>query len=135
MIVCSFHHFMVDMILETDILTYGSAGHEPAFYFNSKKETFYDLESKGLLLGVMPEVKYPQFTIQLEENDFIMIVTDGVTELLNYDVMESRNLLKEIAFSLRHLSAQEMCEKIYLELQRLQDYNLHDDFTIVILKK
>lgn len=121
--------------IRNGVITYSSAGHEPALYFNSKNEIFYDLESKGLLLGVMPEVKYPQFTVQLEENDFIIIVTDGVTELSNYDVRESRNLLNEIAFSLRHLSAQEMCEKIYLELQRLEDYNLHDDFTIVILKK
>jgi len=121
--------------LEKGILTYSSAGHEPALYFNSNDGSFYDLESKGLLLGVMPEVKYPQFNIQLEENDFIMIVTDGVTEIRNYEVAESRKLLKEIAFTLRHLSAQEMCEKIYVELQRLQDYNLNDDFTIVILKK
>ncbi|CAM5216469.1 Sigma-B regulation protein RsbU (Phosphoserine phosphatase) OS=Ureibacillus acetophenoni OX=614649 GN=SAMN05877842_111149 PE=4 SV=1 [Ureibacillus acetophenoni] len=121
--------------VKNDILTYGSAGHEPALYFNSKGETFYNLESKGLLLGVMPEVKYPQFSIRVEMNDFIMIFTDGVTELRNCDVAESRNLIKDIAFSHRHLSAQEMCEKIYLELQRLQDYNLNDDFTIVILKK
>lgn len=121
--------------VDSSILTYGSAGHEPALYFNSKENAFHDLECKGLLLGVMPEVKYPQFNIRLKENDFIMIVTDGVTELRDCDVIDSRNLLKEIAFSIRHLPAKEMCEKIYLELQRLQDYNLDDDFTIVILKK
>ena len=121
--------------IEHGVFTYGSAGHEPALYFSAKNESYYDLNSKGLLLGVMPEVKYPQFTIQFEENDFIMIVTDGVTELKNYDVIESRNLLKKIAFPLRHLSAQKMCEKVYSELQKLQDYNLNDDFTIVILKK
>ncbi len=121
--------------IEKGVLTYSSAGHEPALYFSSKFGSYVDLESKGLLLGVMPEVKYPQFNIKLEENDFIMIVTDGVTEIRDCDVIEARSLLKEIAFSLRHLSAQEMCEKIYAELQRIQDYNLNDDFTIVILKK
>ena len=39
-----------------------------------------DLESKGLLLGVMPEVKYSQFKAELGEKDFIVMITDAVTD-------------------------------------------------------
>nr|WP_106781578.1 PP2C family protein-serine/threonine phosphatase [Lysinibacillus timonensis] len=121
--------------IRRNIFTYGSAGHEPAIFFRASDETFHDLESKGLLLGVMQEVKYPQFDIELKDGDFVMIITDGVTELRNCDVLEARSIIKRTVYSLRHLPAQEMCERIYFELQRLQDYNIDDDFTILILKK
>lgn len=121
--------------LENNIFTYGSAGHEPAFYYNAAEQKFYDLESKGLLLGILPEVKYPQFELQLQENDFIMVVTDGVTEFRKLEQMNSRELIQQIAISCKHLSGQEMCEKIYKELHKLQNFHLEDDFTLVIIKK
>lgn len=121
--------------LENDVFTYGSAGHEPALYYNAAEQKFYDLESKGLLLGILPEVKYPQFEVQLEENDFIIAVTDGVTEFRKFDEIDSRELIQQIAISCKHLSSQEMCETIYKELYKLQDFRLEDDFTVVIIKK
>ena len=122
--------------LANDIFTYGSAGHEPALYFNAKEQTFIDLDSKGLLLGVLPGIKYSQKDIQLSENDFIIMFTDGVTEFRNYiEKFDSRTYIKELAKSLKHFSAQEMCDKIFENLNKLNNYQLEDDFTIVILKK
>ncbi|MEO4054908.1 PP2C family protein-serine/threonine phosphatase [Solibacillus sp. CAU 1738] len=118
-----------------DLFTYGSAGHEPALYYSSVEDTFYDLESKGLLLGVMPEVKYPQFEVQLQNNDFIIMMTDGVTEFRKDETINSREIIGNLARSLCHLSAQQMCEAIYEELQKLQKFGLEDDFTVVIFKK
>lgn len=123
--------------LENDIFTFGSAGHEPAFYYNSKEQRFTDLDSKGLLLGVLPEMKYTQNDIHLSENDFIIMVTDGVTELrkINNDNFDSRTYIKELAKQLKHLSAQEMCDEIFENLNNLQEFRLEDDFTIVTIKK
>ncbi|NLY79732.1 MAG: PP2C family protein-serine/threonine phosphatase [Lysinibacillus sp.] len=121
--------------LENDIFTFGSAGHEPAFFFNSAEQTFIDLDSKGLLLGVLPEMKYSQNDIHLSENDFIILITDGVTEFKKMANFNSRSYIKELAKSIRHLSAQEMCNKIFEDLNNLQDFSLEDDFTVVIIKK
>lgn len=121
--------------LKQDIFTYGSAGHEPAIYYNAKSQTFHDLETKGLLLGVIPEVTYSQVDIQLKDNDFIILFTDGVTEFRKKDDFESRQYIKQLALKYTHQSAQEMCEMIYKELQKLNNFQLEDDFTIVILKK
>ncbi|WP_346215039.1 PP2C family protein-serine/threonine phosphatase [Kurthia sibirica] len=38
------------------IFTYASAGHEPALLYKAKEEIFIELESEGLLLGVLPDV-------------------------------------------------------------------------------
>lgn len=121
--------------IQNDIFTYGSAGHEPALYYSLEQNQFYDLESKGLLLGVMPEVKYAQYDIKLAKGDFIMMMTDGVTEFRKQDEVDSRKVIEELARQYIHLSAQEICEKLYEELKKLQDFGLEDDFTVVILKK
>ncbi|MBD8038278.1 PP2C family protein-serine/threonine phosphatase [Solibacillus sp. A46] len=121
--------------VENGKFTYGSAGHEPSLYYNSSKRTFFDLESKGLLLGVMPEVKYPQYEVQLEEGDFIVMMTDGVTDFRKQGELDPRDVIKNIALSYRHFTAQEMCEKMYAYLKSLPEFDLEDDFTVVIFKK
>lgn len=118
-----------------NIFTYGSAGHEPALYYKSSENKFYSLESKGLLLGVMPEVKYPQFEVKLEEGDFIVMMTDGVTEFRNQEHIDSREFIEALLLKNKDLSAQKMCEMLYGELQKLQNFLLNDDFTVVIVKK
>lgn len=118
-----------------NVFTYGSAGHEPAIYYCAREQTFYDLESKGLLLGVMPEVKYPQHELSLEENDFILMITDGVTDFRKQGKLDPRDVIKKIALKYSNLSAQEMCEKMYSYLKALPDFDLEDDFTVVIFKK
>lgn len=121
--------------VENSIFTYGSAGHEPALYYKAAEKKFYSLESKGLLLGVMPEVKYPQFDVTLDQGDFIVMMTDGVTEFRKQADVDSREIIEELLLEYLDLSAQKMCEMLYKELQKLQDFGLEDDFTVVILKK
>ena len=117
------------------IFTYGSAGHEPALHYKASEDKFYALESKGLLLGVMPEVKYPQFEIEVDEGDFIVMMTDGVTEFRKQEDLDSREVIEGLLLNLKHLNAQQMCDVMYKELQKLQEFGLEDDFTVVILKK
>ena len=121
--------------IQNQIFTYASAGHEPAMYFNSELDKFETLESKGLLLGVMPEVSYSQFELTLKDNDFIVMITDGVTEFRNQEDELTRKLVEELLYDMKELSAQKICEKLYKEVQKLQDFGLEDDFTVVIFKK
>ena len=118
-----------------DVFTYGSAGHEPALYYNAATQQFSDLESKGLLLGVMPEVKYAQHDIKLASGDFVMMMTDGVTEFRKQADRDARKIIENLSLQYMHLTAQEMCEKMYEELKKLQSFGLEDDFTVVIMKK
>lgn len=121
--------------LENNIFTWSSAGHEPALYYNSTEQTFYDLETKGLLLGILQEVKYNQHDIKLNDNDFLILMTDGVTDFREMEEFDSRDYIKDLALSISHLTAQEMCEVIYKKMQELLNFNIEDDFTIVVIKK
>lgn len=115
--------------------TYASAGHEPPLFYNAKKNSFTELQARGLLLGVVPNVKYEQHSIMLEKNDFIVMMTDGVTECRSKEGFIEQQTIMEIIESVRDESAQNMVEYVFHKLEELQDFEQRDDFTLVIFKR
>jgi len=119
---------------ETNLFDYASAGHEPGFYYDAKADSFEDLEAKGLVLGVDRHVKYLQYEQQLSKGDMIVLLTDGVTECrIEEGFIERLDIIKLIR-KYMHLSPQEIVESVYKELEKLQHFQLRDDFTLIILK-
>lgn len=117
------------------IFTYSSAGHEPAFYFNNGNNQFSDLHSEGLLLGILPDVKYFESEIELKEGDFLVVVTDGVTDFKTNHDFDSREYIKQLTLKNRYLNAQQLCELIYNEYSLMDHIQIDDDFTIVVIKR
>ncbi|WP_205407177.1 PP2C family protein-serine/threonine phosphatase [Sporosarcina sp. PTS2304] len=120
---------------ETSTLRYSSAGHEPALFYRAAQQEFSLLESKGLLLGVQEQAKYEERVVKLEEGDFIAVMTDGVTETRTEKGFMEMEMLEELLCRVKSESAQTMVDSLFNELSKMQDYQLHDDFTLVILKK
>ncbi|MHA6259820.1 SpoIIE family protein phosphatase [Sporosarcina sp. CAU 1771] len=117
------------------VFYYASAGHEPALLYKAKSQTFIELGAKGLLLGVQPNVVYEERSIELEENDFIVILTDGVTETRTTQGFIEEDFIKNLLVEVKDESAQTMVDEVYGKLGQMQDFVLRDDFTIVIFKK
>ncbi|WP_409303961.1 PP2C family protein-serine/threonine phosphatase [Peribacillus sp. SCS-155] len=117
------------------IFSYASAGHEPGFYYEASTGTFKDLDAKGLLLGVDKKTKYRQYEKQVEPGDMIVLLSDGVTECRTSEGFIERETLVEYIHKNIHLSAQEIVNNIYKELEKLQHFQLRDDFTLIILKR
>lgn len=114
---------------------YASAGHEPGFYFDSALGEFKEIEAKGIVLGVSNEVNFKQYEREVKVGDMIILLTDGVTECRQGDrFIESEEVLRIIKRYI-HLPAQEMVENVYRHFERLQDFQLRDDFTLLILKR
>lgn len=120
--------------LDTNMFTYASAGHEPGFYYEAQTKTFKDLQTRGLLLGVLPHSTYKEFKIQLKKGDMIILLTDGVTESKRRDEFIERQYLIKVFEQFIHLPAQQMVNEVYRHFERLQDFELQDDFTLIILK-
>ncbi len=114
---------------------YSSAGHEPGFYYNAEQNTFEEIKAKGLVLGVNPDTDYRQYERRLHQGDMFILLTDGVTECRQGErFIESEEVLNVLArFS--DLPAQEMVNKVYKHFERLQNFHLRDDFTLIVLKK
>ncbi|BDG78752.1 MULTISPECIES: phosphoserine phosphatase RsbU [Bacillus] len=115
--------------------TYASAGHEPGFYYSQKDNAFYDLEAKGLVLGISQDYDYRQFDQYLEKGDMIVLFSDGVTECRTENGFLERLDIQKLIEEHMCCSAQEMVKNIYDSLLKLQDFQLHDDFTLIVLRR
>ncbi|PLT33558.1 PP2C family protein-serine/threonine phosphatase [Bacillus sp. V5-8f] len=117
------------------IFTYASAGHEPGFYYEAATGEFKDLDARGLLLGVDKKTKYTQYERQVRTGDMIILLSDGVTECRTSEGFIERETLVEYIEKNIHLGAQEIVNNIYKQLEKLQHFQLRDDFTLIILKR
>ncbi|MGX1266325.1 sigma-B regulation protein RsbU (phosphoserine phosphatase) [Rossellomorea marisflavi] len=117
------------------LFSYSSAGHEPGFYYNAGTCEFEDLDAKGLLLGVDKKAKYREYERTVEEGDMIILLSDGVTECRSEEGFIEREDLVELIRRYNHLPPQEIVNSVYKELERLQHFELRDDFTLIIIKR
>lgn len=116
-------------------LHYSSAGHEPGFYYDASKDTFEEIETKGLVLGVSPDSDYRQYERVINKGDMVILLTDGVTECRQGDrFIESEEVLEVIREN-ADLPAQKLVDRVYKHFERLQNFQLRDDFTLIILRK
>lgn len=60
-------------------MTYASAGHEPAWWL-STETGIRELDSTGLILGVVRDASWDETTIDMHPCDRLLIVTDGISE-------------------------------------------------------
>ncbi|PLS15901.1 phosphoserine phosphatase [Bacillus sp. M6-12] len=117
------------------VFSYASAGHEPGFYYEAASGEFRDLDAKGLLLGVSKKTKYQAYEKKVEPGDMIILLSDGVTECRTDDGFIERDTLIQYIQNNIHLKAQEIVNNIYKQLEKLQHFQLRDDFTLIILKR
>lgn len=120
---------------ETHIFSYSSAGHEPGFLYRHKTGDFSEIEAKGLLLGVEKRTKYKQYEQPIDVGDMIILMSDGVTECRSEEGFIEKEILISYIKKYIHLPSQEIVTSIFKELEKLQHFQLRDDFTLIILKR
>ncbi|WP_112179730.1 MULTISPECIES: PP2C family protein-serine/threonine phosphatase [Paraliobacillus] len=117
------------------VFSYASAGHEPGFYYHADKGEFEEIEARGLVLGATDQSKYQQFERHIKKDDRIILLTDGVSECRVGDRFIEREEVLDVIKEYIHLPAQEAVEHVYKHFERVQDFQLRDDFTLIILRK
>jgi serine phosphatase RsbU (regulator of sigma subunit) len=71
-------------VLATDgRLTYSNAGHNPPMLIG--RGGVRRLDTGGLILGLFPQARYEEDTLQMEQGDTLVVFSDGVTEAPNAD--------------------------------------------------
>lgn len=119
----------------TNCLSYASAGHEPGIYYDAAKGQFEELYAKGLLLGVDKNTEYIQMEKQVQIGDVIILMTDGVTECRTEEGFIERGYLIDSIRQHIHLHPRQIVVNVFKHLERLQHFQLRDDFTLIILKR
>lgn len=113
-------------------LNYSNAGHNPPILLRGDK--VFRLEEGGALLGVFPEWKYEQRTIELQSGDRILLFTDGLSEaedLAGEELGEDR--LVEIFRQVRGLPAPEIQTYILNTVRDFCHGNFRDDATLLVI--
>lgn len=119
--------------LHEGALTYTNAGHNPPILFRGG-EVFF-LQKGGMILGVLPNMTYEEEKLQLKKGDIIIFYTDGITEASRGDVYFGVERLLEIVKNNMSLSAEEIMEKILVNISKfVRDSSEGDDTTIIVLK-
>lgn len=66
-------------------LTCANAGHPLPIHYCAKTKDCRPVGPRGLMLGVIEDVDYAEISIQLEADDRLVFITDGVTEASGED--------------------------------------------------
>jgi serine phosphatase RsbU (regulator of sigma subunit) len=61
-------------------LRFANAGQPMPYRYHAAHDRCEPLEARGLMLGILPEGSYDEFTVQLDPGDRLVLYTDGVIE-------------------------------------------------------
>ncbi|GJM24037.1 MAG: hypothetical protein DHS20C16_04520 [Phycisphaerae bacterium] len=114
--------------------TYCNAGHNPPILVRGNDVT--ELETGGLVIGVLPESTYDKDVVELESGDILVFYTDGVTESTNYDdELYGFDRLCESVFKYRELEVATMTQQLLWDVRRFAGLaDQSDDITIVVAR-
>ncbi len=127
--------FFADFDPNNLTLRYANAGHNYPILVSEKNGVKY-LEEGGLLLGAFGGVSYEQGEVRLEENDVLLLYTDGLNEAVDErDEQYGEARVLEMLHRHKHLSAAEIQKHILDDVRRFAvKSELQDDMTLVVLK-
>lgn len=73
---------------ESGRLVYANGGHNPPLIVHADGSSTLVSAVGGLALGIAPDFKFPEHSIQLAPGETLILYTDGVTEAMNADQEE-----------------------------------------------
>jgi serine phosphatase RsbU (regulator of sigma subunit) len=121
---------------ERNQLTYVNAGHNPPIWVKCDG-TLERLTRSGVALGASEEARYEQRVIQLDQEDSLLLYTDGLTEAFNNDgEFFGDTRLDEALVSNSCSSAHELIDVVEKSLiDFVQDMPAADDLTMLVVRR
>ncbi len=98
--------------LNTGILTFANAGHNPPLIFKQRTAEYLKVKPNLMLAG-MPDMKYTDHQVHIEKGDRVFVYTDGVTEATNasQELYGEERLLHAVT-KLKDYSSKDLLENI-----------------------
>jgi putative ABC transport system permease protein len=125
-------------------LRYVNAGHNAPYLFRAGRQSSADgassdieqLSVGGTVVGMFPEVRYEEATVELYRGDVLLAFTDGVPEAHNPENEEfGEARLQQLLRQTAHLTADEIGARISAEMKNwIRDAEQYDDLTFIVMK-
>jgi phosphoserine phosphatase RsbU/P len=115
-------------------LYFANAGHTAPFF--KKEGGLWDrLNSKGIMIGGLPDQVYQELSIQFEKDSIVLFYTDGITESVN-EAGEQFGQERFLA-ELNHLNPESAEDLLEMILEKVEDHTRgqaqKDDLTLLVL--
>jgi len=128
--------FYVSYSVKTRLLRYSNAGHNRPLLLKRKAPGCSDLDTEGLILGVLPEVVFEEKSVRLDPGDILLLYTDGIVEAQNATgEFFGIDRICRILHLRRDDTPDAIVSALFEKLDEfLGDAPPHDDITLVALK-
>ena len=119
------------------VLTYASAGHEPALIAYGSSGSVEELPAGGMLLGLAEPAPTADREVPFEPGDLAILYTDGVTDAIDADGRRFGDQgLNEAVASVRGLAAAEAIAEVLDAVDRfVGDAEPADDLTLIAVRR
>jgi sigma-B regulation protein RsbU (phosphoserine phosphatase) len=115
------------------LVRYSNAGHVPPILIR-RDGAVERLSEGGMVLGVFAHTDYQEAEIQFSSGDRLVLITDGITEAMNYSQEEfGEERLLEALREYRHLPATELRQILLDAVTSFARQALQDDATLMIV--
>ena len=120
----------------TGELIYVNAGHELP-YIVRKNGHLETLMTTGPMVAAFGDISYEEQTVSLEPGDILVTFTDGVTEAHSSrdNILYGKKRLEQFLHELRGESVEEICNRIYSEVDHFAGHEQQDDITLLVLRR
>jgi serine phosphatase RsbU (regulator of sigma subunit) len=121
-------------------MRYARAGHNPLIHLQASTGKTHVLTPPGLGLGLDAGERFERIleeaSVALEEGDFFLFFTDGLSEAMNPGAeLFGEGRLRTILEQSEGLSSEELKQRILEDVHRfVGEATQHDDMTLVVLK-
>jgi serine phosphatase RsbU (regulator of sigma subunit) len=115
-----------------------SAGHGPLLCYCAAQDTFKEIDSQGVPLGILPEfASAPSTQMRLEPGDMFLLITDGFFEWANPKMEEfGRTRLEQVVRLSRNQPPEAIMQALYDAVLAFSGGTTQqDDLTAVIIKR
>ena len=122
------------MDLETGLVRFANAGHNPPVLIRGGRARYLDMEA-DLILGLMDEADYASQNLQLRRNDILFLYTDGVTEAFNRNrEFYGTERLLEVLEAAEENTCGSICQRVMDDVHQFADGAPQaDDITMLCL--
>ena len=113
--------------------SFANAGHMPPFYMANQSHVVSALTVVGIPLGILPETRYEQHTIDFKSGDRILLYTDGVTDARNGKGFYGMDNLMEFFRNRKSEPPNELITHLTETLEDWSGEHLRDDIAMLLI--